>query len=66
MEDWLFHVYIPAGAYLTMAIAACASRVHTQAGLFAVATSALLLLIVGIHNAWDSVTYIVANRGRAE
>jgi hypothetical protein len=26
--------------------------------LFAIATYAILLLFVGIHNAWDSVTYV--------
>jgi hypothetical protein len=26
--------------------------------LFAVAVSALLLLCIGIHNAWDTVTYV--------
>ena len=66
IEDWLFHVYIPAAAYLTMAMAAALSRAHTEGALFAVAASALMLLIVGIHNAWDSVTYVVANRGRVE
>jgi hypothetical protein len=31
---------------------------HTTAGLFAIAATSLLLLFVGIHNAWDTVTYI--------
>lgn len=62
VEDWLFHVYIPGTAYLTMAVAALLSRAHLEGALFAIAGSALLLLIVGIHNAWDTVTYIVATR----
>jgi len=66
MEDWLFHVYVPAAAYLTMTSAAVVSGFHTRGALFAVAGSALVLLVVGIHNAWDSVTYIVANRDQAK
>jgi hypothetical protein len=30
-----------------------------MAALFAVAASALLLLFIGIHNAWDAVSYHV-------
>jgi hypothetical protein len=65
-EDWLFHVYIPAIAYLTVAIGAVVSRLHVDSALFAVAAGALLLIIVGVHNAWDTVTYIVAMRGEGE
>jgi hypothetical protein len=58
-EDWLFHVLLPLAAYLTLAASACAARSSIRAALFGVAASALLLLFVGIHNAWDAVTYHV-------
>jgi hypothetical protein len=32
---------------------------QTRPSLFVVATAAVLLLFVGIHNAWDAVTYHV-------
>jgi hypothetical protein len=35
--------------------------IHTVGALFAVATSALGLLFIGIHNAWDTVVWIVTN-----
>jgi hypothetical protein len=64
-EDWLFHVLLPFLAYATLAGSACA--VHWNAGwaLFAVGVASLLLLFIGIHNAWDAVTYHVysAKRG---
>jgi hypothetical protein len=63
VEDWLFHVLFPGTAYATAAIAALTSRTHTEVALFAVGGAAILLLIVGIHNAWDSVVYIVSTRG---
>lgn len=66
LEDWLFHVYLPAIAYLTIAIGAVVSRLHVERALFAVAAGALLLIIVGVHNAWDTVTYIVAMRAQGE
>jgi hypothetical protein len=64
-EDWLFHVLLPAAAYAVLA-AAYAARSYVPAALFGVATAALLLLFIGIHNAWDAVTYLVFLRGREE
>ena len=37
-----------------------------QVGLFVVATAALGLLLIGIHNAWDTVTHIVVSNARAD
>jgi hypothetical protein len=58
-EDWLFHVLLPFAAYSTLAIAAFAADSHLHEALFAIGAAALLLLFVGIHNAWDAVTYHV-------
>ena len=52
----LFHVVLPFLAYGALAgSGSVALRVRTA--LFAVACAALLLLFIGIHNAWDAVTY---------
>jgi hypothetical protein len=56
-EDWLFHAALPLAAYATLAVAAFSASGNLRASLFAVAASSLLLLFVGIHNAWDAVTY---------
>jgi len=58
-EDWLFHVLLPIAAYVTLAVSAYAAWSHSREALFAVGAAALLLLFVGIHNAWDAVTYHV-------
>jgi hypothetical protein len=58
-EDWLFHVLLPFAAYSTLAGAAFAADSHLHEALFAIGAAALLLLFVGIHNAWDAVTYHV-------
>lgn len=58
-EDWLFHFWLPLASYATLALAAYATRSRAIEALFAVAAASLLLLFVGIHNAWDAVTYNV-------
>jgi ABC-type transport system involved in multi-copper enzyme maturation permease subunit len=58
-EDRLFHVLLPFAAYATLLGSACAARSHVGGALFGVGAAALLLLFIGIHNAWDAVTYHV-------
>lgn len=58
-EDWLFHAHLPLAAYATLAGSAYATHLRARPALFAVAAAALLLLFIGIHNAWDAVTYHV-------
>lgn len=59
LEDWLFHVLLPFLAYGTLAASAYATRLNVARALFAVGAAALLLVFIGIHNAWDTVTYHV-------
>lgn len=63
-EDWLFHVLLPFTAYAMLGGSAIAARSLTRPALFTVGAAALLLLFVGIHNAWDAVTYHVFVRRR--
>jgi hypothetical protein len=56
-EDWLFHAILPIAAYATLAIAALAAISYAKTALFGVGAGALLLLFIGIHNAWDTATY---------
>jgi hypothetical protein len=58
-EDWIWHAVLPLIAYLTLFFGALALPFREEPALFAVGTYALLLLFTAIHNAWDSVTYIV-------
>jgi hypothetical protein len=62
-EDWLFHVLLPLAAYAMLAISAYVARSNARPALFLVGAATLLFLFVGIHNAWDAVTYHVFNRG---
>ena len=65
-EDWLFHVLLPLAAYAMLAGSAFAARSLTRPAMFIVGAAALLLLFVGIHNAWDAVTYHVFVRRRGQ
>src|SRR3954469_2242671 len=58
-EDWVFHALLPFGAYATLAASAWVSVLKAPNAMFGVAAAALLLLFVGIHNAWDAVTYLI-------
>ena len=66
-EDWLFHVVLPLAAYAILALSPFAARSRTRESLFGVGAAALLLLFVGIHNAWDGVYYhVFVNKGDAD
>src|SRR5580765_7678374 len=65
-EDLLFHVLIPFAAYTMLTGSAFVSQSHTRLALFTVAAAMLLLLLVGIHNTWDAVTYQVFVRGQEQ
>ena len=58
-EDWVFRIILPAVADLGLIAAAFAVRWNTREALFGVAAVILLLLAIGIQNAWDNVTYLV-------
>lgn len=58
-EDWLFHFILPFVAYLILAISAVTAYYDPRDTLFAVGFTLLLLLLIGLHNAWDAVTYTV-------
>jgi hypothetical protein len=61
-EDWLFHAALPLVAYVSVFAAAVGLARGTTLCLFVVGASAVLLLFIGIHNAWDTTTYIVIAR----
>jgi hypothetical protein len=61
-EDWLFHGLLPFSAYATMTASAGAAYYHPRGAMFGIGVAALLLLFIGIHNAWDAVTYHVYSK----
>ncbi len=57
-DDWWWYVLMPCGIYAALLIAAMLLPSQTQSALFTVGGAALSLLLLGIRNAWDTVTYV--------
>jgi hypothetical protein len=57
-EDWCWHVLLPLIAYAALLTSALMLRAGAAPALYAPAVAVILLIFVGIHNAWDVVTYI--------
>ena len=58
MEDWIWHCTLPLVGYVTLFVSSIALERYHVLALFGVAVFSLLLLFIGIHNAWDTVTYV--------
>lgn len=58
-EDWLFHVLLPLASYAALAATGVVAFSNTGTAVFFIAGATLILLFIGIHNAWDTVTYHV-------
>jgi hypothetical protein len=58
-EDWLWYAACPLVAYTALFAAALVLPGSPVPALFVVGGALLLLLFMGIHNAWDVVTYLV-------
>jgi hypothetical protein len=65
-EDWSFHCLLPLAAYGILAVSAPVARTQARPALFLVGAATLILLFVGIHNAWDAVIYHVLSHKQAE
>ena len=66
LEDWLFHALLPLVGYGMLAAAALCAHWHARSALFVVGAAALLLLFIGIHNAWDTVMWQVFVKKREQ
>lgn len=59
LEDWLFHALLPFASYALLALSVIGASSHPYESLFGVGGASLLLLFIGIHNAWDGIAYHV-------
>jgi hypothetical protein len=64
-DDVIFYEVLPPLGYAGLLIASAGLRHHHPWALFAIAAVALLLLLISVRNAWDTITYIVLT-GREE
>ena len=65
-EDWTWHVVLPLAAYAALLAAGIALISHPRGSLFSIGGATVMLLFIGIHNAWDTVTYIALERTRGK
>jgi hypothetical protein len=61
-EDWLCHVILPGLAYAALAAMGYWAPSHPEAALDGVAGASLLLLFIGIHNAWDIAVWMILRK----
>jgi hypothetical protein len=61
-EDWLWHVTLPTLVYGALLVIAFLTRRWMEQSLYGVAAISMLLLFIGIHNAWDVAVSISVTR----
>ncbi|TMC87159.1 MAG: hypothetical protein E6J22_17900 [Chloroflexi bacterium] len=66
LEDWLWHTVFPLVSYTALLVAAIVLPGNPAPALFVIGAATVLLLFIGIHNAWDTVTYLAIERSQPE
>jgi hypothetical protein len=66
LEDWIWHALLPLLAYAALVHAGIRLAHVSSDALYIVGAAVLLLVFIGIHNAWDTVTYVTLERSRRE
>ena len=65
-QDWLWYTALPCGCHAALTMAAAVLRDRPRPTLFVIAAVTLTFLVIGIHNAWDTITHIVLTADREE
>jgi hypothetical protein len=66
LEDWIWHTALPILAYAALVHAGIMIARGSADTEWIVGGASLLLMFIGIHNAWDTVTYVTLERTRRE
>ena len=64
-EDWIFFIGLPYLSYLLLIVAALGIWLRAGFGAPTLAITAMLLVVTGIHNAWDLVIWLAQQKRRA-
>jgi hypothetical protein len=64
LEDWAWYTVVPLLGHVALAGAAVLIWWNAKWSLITVAADALGFLFVGIHNSWDTVTFIAVQHGK--
>jgi hypothetical protein len=66
LEDWLWYLVFPLLAHVLLIVAALVLPENPAPALYIVGSGMILLLLVGIRNAWDMVTFLAVERAHSE
>jgi hypothetical protein len=66
LEDWLWYMAFPLLAHVLLIIAAFVLPENPAPALYIVSSAMMMLLLVGIRNAWDMVTFLAVERSHSE
>jgi len=64
LEDWIWHAGLPVVAYVWLFAGGVFVPRAPAAALYCVAGAVLLLLFIGIHNAWDAAVWMTSRAAR--
>jgi len=64
--DWIWNVLLPLACYLGLLLAGALAPAQVALALYITAGVSLLLLLLGIHNAWDIAVWFTAERPSAQ
>ena len=59
LEDWVWYSILPLPTCVALVVSGALLRNVTDSALFLIAACALMLLLIGIHNSWDTVTHMI-------
>ena len=62
LEDWVWYSIFPSVAYIALGVCSLVFLLSPATTLFVVAAIIVLLILIGIHNSWDIVTYIATGQ----
>jgi hypothetical protein len=66
LEDWSWYMAFPLLANLLLIVAAFMLPKNPSSALYIVGSAMMLLLLAGIRNAWDMVTFLAVERAHSE
>ncbi len=66
LEDWSWYLALPLLAHVALIFAAWMLTKNPSLALYIVGAAMILLLLTGIRNAWDMVTFLAIERSHSE
>jgi hypothetical protein len=65
LEDWLWYMVLPLLANIMFIVAAILLSNNPSLALYLVGSAMMMLLLIGIRNAWDNVTFLALMRAHS-